>query len=377
MQKITIVPSSSLRTAAPALYALTARFLDALNEEIFPFDALLAEIVRYQWAHNAPLQHYWRERNFDPSKPFAADAVPAVPTDVFRFLPLVTNEAPAQRVFRTSGTTSGARGEHHHVDTTAYDAGALRQFQERELSAPQRTHFIHIAFDAETTPDSSLSHMLALFGEHLGSDARSQEFYFDAAQGLRVSALRARLQSAVEEGEPVILFGTAFGLADTLDHIAPLHLPAGSRIIQTGGFKGRREALDATEFYALLADHYGIAVGDVLAEYGMTELSSQLYSLRSTPTQDAAAAAKRRLVPPPWCQVRAVNPQTLDVLPDGEIGLLRFVDLANLDSVVAVQTSDLGIIHPDGVELIGRSPESTPRGCSLAIEEIRRVSAHS
>lgn len=354
---------------------LTHEFLSALEQGEFPFDELLARIVRYQWERIPVLRQYWESRGFSPEHVFTANDVPGVPTDVFRHVQLVSNEAPVTKIFRTSGTTSGARGEHHHIDTRAYEAGAILHFRRQVLSGQTKAHFINVAFPPTTNPDSSLSHMLEDFGRHIGVDARSLEFYFDKEEGLRADALQARFESAREEGAPVILFGTAFGLADAVDHIPATGLPEGSLIIQTGGFKGRREALNPAEFYQLLSDHFGVQPSNILAEYGMTELSSQLWSNLSQPAPSASESAARLLVPPPWCLVQAVDPVTLQPLPTGQQGLLRFVDLANIDSVVAVQTSDLGVIHANGVELIGRAPGATPRGCSLAIEEVRAIAA--
>lgn len=351
---------------------LSEDFIKALDENKFPFQKFVQRVVRYQKRHNPKLSAYWKGRGFEGENLTSSDEIPAVPTDVFRHMPLVSNEAPAQGVFRTSGTTSGARGEHFYLSTRAYDAGALAHMRRTVLQNDAPIHLISIAFDAKDHPDSSLSHMLRVFGETLGKDARSQEFYFESA-GLRSDALRQRLHDAVQEQEPVIVFGTAFGLADAMDALKPVKLPAQSLILQTGGFKGRRKALEAETFYDALSTHFGIPPQDILAEYGMTELSSQLYSDRSAPAHDAQSAAQRLLIPPPWCKVDAVDPHTLKPLPQGEVGLLRFIDCANIDSVVAIQTSDLGVIHPRGVELIGRSEDATPRGCSLAIEELRAL----
>jgi hypothetical protein len=57
-------------------------------------------------------------------------------------------------------------------------------------------------------------------------------------------------------------------------------------------------------------------------------------------------------------------------VPDGEIGLARFIDLANVDSAVAILTRDLVRRRDGGIELLGRSPGAPPRGCSLAIEAL-------
>ena len=53
---------------------------------------------------------------------------------------------------------------------------------------------------------------------------------------------------------------------------------------------------------------------------------------------------------------------------EGETGLIRVFDLANVYSVMAIQTEDLGIKHGAGFELAGRSTLSESRGCSLMSE---------
>jgi hypothetical protein len=45
--------------------------------------------------------------------------------------------------------------------------------------------------------------------------------------------------------------------------------------------------------------------------------------------------------------------------------LLRVIDLANIGSVMAVQTEDLAARRGDGFELLGRAASAEPRGCSL------------
>jgi hypothetical protein len=96
----------------------------------------------------------------------------------------------------------------------------------------------------------------------------------------------------------------------------------------------------------------------VFGEYGMTELSSQLYD-----------AGDLRYAWPPWVRVSVVHPETLEPMPDGERGLVRIDDLANLDSIACVQTSDVGTITHERLELAGRGSGAVPRGCSLATEE--------
>jgi hypothetical protein len=136
----------------------------------------------------------------------------------------------------------------------------------------------------------------------------------------------------------------------------------------TGGFKGRTRELDKATLRSTAAALFGIGEARVVGEYGMTELTSQLYE--GTLPEGELVGAPDRFVAPPWLRVEAVDPATLEALPAGELGIARFVDLGNVDSAVAVQTQDLVRCHADGVELLGRRPGAPPRGCSLAVEAL-------
>lgn len=327
------------------------------------FDETLERVIAYQRAWNPELARFWSGRGFTERSVPAS--VPAVPTDVFRRVRLVSTERPSPQVFRTSGTTAGARGEHHRLSTRVYDVGAPLQFKRLVLPDLESVRFVMMVFDPQRVPDSSLSHMAQLLDRRYGQgNAR----YHVSSEGVDVSGLRSELERL---DEPVVVLSTAFAMVQLLDALAGerLMLPSGSRIVETGGFKGRSRTVERGALYASMAATFAVDEAHIISEYSMTELSSQLYdnTLLSNTTE-----SPRRLVPPHWCRVEIVSPDTLEPLAEGETGLIRFVDLANVDTVVAVQTSDLGRLDRGGLELFGRADQSTPRGCSLAIEEIER-----
>jgi hypothetical protein len=63
--------------------------------------------------------------------------------------------------------------------------------------------------------------------------------------------------------------------------------------------------------------------------------------------------------------VQIISPETGREVREGETGLIRVFDLANVCSVMAIQTEDLGVRHDDGFTLAGRAVLAEPRGCSL------------
>lgn len=99
----------------------------------------------------------------------------------------------------------------------------------------------------------------------------------------------------------------------------------------------------------------------------MTELSSQYYD------EIRAANARvdgRRKAAPPTLRTRVVAPNG-STLPNGTVGALLHVDLANRSSCVAILTEDLGVAFDDGLVLIGREAGASLRGCSLDAETLR------
>jgi hypothetical protein len=106
----------------------------------------------------------------------------------------------------------------------------------------------------------------------------------------------------------------------------------------------------------------------VVSEYGMTELTSQLY------TDVLAGGDPELFVAPHWVRVRVLDPESpaerLEEAPPGEPGLIAVFDLANLSSAVHLLTEDLGAMEAGGLRLLGRAAGAELRGCSLAAEEM-------
>ncbi len=312
------------------------------------FSEGLSAVIAYQRAWNPTLAAWWEQRGY-----VDGPDVPGVPTDVFQHVTLCSSEHPITHTFRTSGTTGSSRGAHHRFALTCYDTGALQQFRQLlNLSSPRP--FLPLVFSSKDVPDSSLSHMVDLFIDEVAQPPVIYPLTPDRLDVDRAREWLATLRS------PAILFGTAWAFVLLLDALPePIVLPPGTVTFETGGYKGRSRELDPDRFRAALTGGLGIPLSHQYSEYSMTELSSQLYRQGDAPYQT-----------PPWCIVDAVDPITLSPLPMGTPGLLRFIDLCNIETVVSVQTSDIGIVTPTGIALQGRAPDATPRGCSLAVEEV-------
>jgi len=215
--------------------------------------------------------------------------------------------------------------------------------------------------------------MIGAVSEAFGAEGGG---WFAAADGeLQQEELLRAVEGAVDTGAPVLIAATAFALAHWLDGLARddlrFVLPEGSRVMETGGFKGRVRGVSREDLYHGILARLGIPMSRVVNEYGMTEMLSQFYeSVFSRSRASDAGLGDRFHVGPPWVRTRILDPVSLVRVPDGETGLLCHHDLANLGSVACVLTEDLGVAVAGGFRLLGRLPGAEPRGCSLAIEEL-------
>ncbi len=293
-------------------------------------------------------------------------AIPAMVTTAFKEFELTTLP-PAQRtaVFHSSGTTQQRPSRHFHSALTLelYEQSLLAGFKPRLLPDLDRTEFLLLSPPAAVVPNSSLAHMFDCVsrqwsvsgGWFAGTVAEDKSWSLDFEMLAAGQANEAR--------SPVIICGTAFSFVHWCDHLAGrkqrASFPPGSRVLETGGYKGRSRVVPKEELHRMIEKHLGIPPEFIVSEYGMSELSSQGYD------RTAGRSEPRLLHFAPWARARVISPETLEEAGDGETGLVRVWDPANVGSVMAVQTEDLAVKRGEGFELIGRAPLAEPRGCSL------------
>jgi hypothetical protein len=328
-------------------------------------DQLLRQLLRWQ---RQAIPAYGRivERLGSPSE----DPLcwPAVPSDVFRFARVAAHPVTEDvRVFRSSGTTTQARVSHYIKDLSLYDRAARAAARHALFPDVERIALVILAQPSEEQPDSSLSYMLDRFCDWFG---RGPSVCVLREGRLDLALLEHTLEHAERSQTPLALLGTSFAFVHAEDALSSrrYRLPTGSRIMQTGGFKGRSREIEPEAMLRLLALRYGIDPRLIMQEYGMTELSSQLYE---TTLRDAAldrAPGPRRLWLPGWVRATLVDPETLAEAREGQEGLLRIDDLANIDSACAIQTADRARRVDDGIVVLGRALGASARGCSLAVD---------
>ena len=339
------------------------------------FDQLALRLFAHQYEFNAPFRSFCQRRGATLRNVKSWSDIPAVPIDAFKAMELRSEPAsPDERIFMTSGTTGrAARGRHFHPQLEVYDLSMKRHFSERFMRGVERMPMGILFPDEQAMPNSSLAHYLALAKSEFGTaDSR----YYLTPDGLDMPGLCAALEGAENSGQPYALLGASFSLVHVMDALRAqgrnFKLPAGSRILDTGGYKGQSRELPLEEFYADLSQLFGVPLTHCINMYGMTELSTQFYDDGNSTLPSVKSG-------PHWIRSRLVEPITgRSVAPD-ERGILVHCDLANYNSVTTILTEDVGLWADSqeggGFLLLGRAEGAAAKGCSLAVEEFVKASA--
>lgn len=318
-----------------------------------------------------------RGRGVDPAHVGDWREIPAMPAAAFKELELSSIPPPRRtHVFHSSGTTGQVPSRHFHFSESlqVYEASLWPWFRKHllpeGLGGPgiPGPRVLSLTPAPQAAPHSSLAHMLDVVvrGTVPGGNTEAQFFGSLDSEGawtVDTDRLLETLETASEAGVRLLLAGTAFNFVHLIDHLdatgCRFSLPTGSRIMETGGYKGRSRVLTRQELHAALSGRLGIPPEWIVGEYGMSELSSQAYDTI------AGTGGVRCLRFPPWARAVVISPEHGGEVGEGETGMVRILDLANVWSVLCLQTADLAVRHGDGFELVGRLAGAEPRGCSL------------
>lgn len=358
-----------VRPFTPELLAVIAAGVDGpLATNDAAFNALALELFRFQYGRNDPYRRFCDYRRQTPDRVEHWLQIPAVPIGAFKEAMLATEPVEqAAACFMSSGTTRPElRSRHYHPDLTVYDASARTNFAAHVLPDGARLPLLVLNPPPAALPNSSLAHYLGLMLDTYGANGSG---YFVDGEGLQQERLQAALLEFAKQGRPVCLAGATFAFVHLLDQMAErgqsLALPSGSRVMDTGGVKGRSREIARDELETALTERLGIPGDHQVNMYGLTELSTQFLDavLR-------AGEGTRHKTVPAWARTRVLDSETLAELPPGEVGVLCHTDLANRASVCTVLTEDLGVAVEGGFEMLGRVAGSQARGCSIAMDEL-------
>jgi hypothetical protein len=341
-------------------------FIEAgVDDEHFDFDAYALRLFRLQHETNAIFREFCDAKKVRVQDVERWQDVPMVYNDVFK-THLVASFPLEQAVMGclTGGTTSlTQRGRiFRDEDGKKLVFGANRvmtgAYLFPDFEAGKRCRILILAPSPELAPSMGMA---------IGMDQTRRAFGTEDSQfllgkaGIHVDALLKALRESEASGVPVALIGATaayvyFFQACRRKKLS-FRLPPGSRICDGGGYRGRFGVVTRDDYYAMVEEILGIPGTHCVNVLGEAETATNLFDDSLRRHVKGLPPRKRTRPVPPWSRVLAMDIDTLQPLPDGKVGLLAHWDLANVPTVLAVITDNLGYTTDDGrgCEMVGRA----------------------
>jgi len=273
-------------------------------------------------------------------------------------------------MFESSGTTQRDKSKHFLYDTEFYRASMYEGFKDWIVPSTDKSnlHSYRVVLLSKTLPHSSLYYMMSYLSEIY--DYRGIREQWELLTDVEV--VNELLGWLTDEKEhPVILFGTSLAFYDLMDTVKKGNLEfegltKGSKMIETGGWKGRDIQISPIDLTKEIQEFFGLDEFNCLREYAMSEMSSQTW--HSGSEDEVMYSYPRHL------GVRIVDPLSQKDVEPGESGMIGFIDLANVWSCPFILTEDMGHLKTfTGADwslvLEGRAVNAPEKGCSLTYVE--------
>lgn len=316
------------------------------------FSGLEQDVFLYQSRRNSVFQQYLKLTHFKQGSTMDPSQIRFLPIELFKTDLIKTGTWEAETVFLSSGTTGMIRSQHAIRSLQYYHKNCLNIFNDMVIPVinpgKMPLNWIGLLPGYLENPNSSL---ISMFHSLTSLYDNSREILITADFNRVIETLR----SGQNDSLLTILLGVSFALVDLAQSIGTY--PGKICILETGGMKTDRRNLQKSEVLSIIKSAF--PNGQIISEYGMTELTSQAYS----------TDGKWYQMPPKMkVRISATDDPWL-ILPAGRRGRINITDLGNLDTCSFIQTGDAGIVDENGrLEVLGRLQDEEPRGCNLMYE---------
>ncbi len=332
------------------------------NEEAF--NNLALQLFEYQLTHNQVYQNICKLQG--KTSPNHWKEIPLITTELYKTQKLFCkSDEEIKKTFLSSGSTTSERSKHYlsQIELELYETSLWKTFSRALIPHNKELELYVLTESPEEATNSSLVHMFETVRQKIGV---TDDCYFLHSGKLDLNRLKEKL---TKSSKPVLLAGTAFSFVHLLDSNFPeITLPPNSRIMETGGFKGRSREVSKSQLYKDLCKRFNLPLHSIVGQYGMSECGTQYYDYSFVNSSNDTKYRWKKA--PSWSRVRILNPNNLtQEVSEGESGLIAIYDLANVDSAAFLLTGDLAIRRPEEhFEVLGRAQSLTSKGCSLTTD---------
>jgi len=368
MSKRSITPLSASDAEAER-HRLTEdvlRFIEAgVDAEVPNFNDYCLRMFALHYEVNAIFREFCEAKKVKPGDISRWQDIPMVYNDVFK-THLVASFPLEKSVMAclTGGTTSltqrGRIFRDEDGKRLVFSANRMMtgSYLFPDFVAGKRCRILILAPSPEMAPSMGMAIGMEQTKQHFGTP---DSMFLLGKSGIDVNALIRALRESEAGGVPVALIGATSAYVYFFQACRrkkmKFRLPPGSRICDGGGYRGRFGVVNRDDYYAMVQEVLGIPGSHCVNVLGEAETATNLFDDSLRRCVKGLAPKKRTRPVPPWSRVLAMSIDDLKPLPDGEIGLLAHWDLANVPTVLAVITDNIGYTTDKGTgcEMVGRA----------------------
>ena len=308
------------------------------------FDKMCLDVFQFQYTHCKIYQRFCNLIGKCKLTVSTPGDIPFLPIEFFKKEKVLINNAKAEIIFTSSGTTGQQTSKHYVSDVSLYEKSYLKGF----TNFYKKIEDYCVLALLPSYLDRKGSSLIYMTNDLINRSKHPKSgFYLN-----NLKELVEILKELENKNQKTLLIGVSFALLDLAEQFN-LKLKH-TIVMETGGMKGRRKEMIRTELHKKLSESFGVE--KIHSEYGMTELLSQAYS-----KGDGIFEC------PPWMRILTRNTENpLQPVAEGKTGGINVIDLANVNSCSFIATQDLGKVYADRTfEILGRFDHSDIRGCNL------------
>jgi long-chain-fatty-acid---luciferin-component ligase len=330
---------------------------------------VFAEAFRYHYTNCVSYQRYCKLEGVSPdtlTMPEDIVRIPVIPASMFkeRAIRSVADDAVA-KVCRSSGTQGVISRVSRDNTSMERFVGSIRLSAEQLLDLRVRAQVFNLGPDTDAAGDVWFPYVMSLISLLRPANHYVVDGVFDPRKVVD------DLMALDEEIQPIIV-GPPIFVVYLLQYLADqgITLDLGARrglLVTGGGWKTHTdESVDSTEFRAWCTRQLGLDGVGVRDAYNMVELNTVIFECE---------AAHKHI--PPWLVVKALDSDTQEPVPAGEMGVLAYWDALPTGYPGFVISDDFGAVDPGRCECGRAGPTMSftrrvtaadDRGCARAMD---------
>lgn len=335
------------------------------------------EMANFHYQNNPVIKHIYDKKEFEPqSLKTISDIkrIPSIGVQAMKYHLLTSMEHTNCELKLTS---SGTKGQKTQI---WFDHDSLQRLQKmlytlwngEGLVSEKPTNYMIFIYDPKDAKDLGITFSI----QNQQRFAPPAETYFTIQMKnnewkfMKEETIQKLIEFSVQ-GRPVRLSGIPSFIFELITEMKEnIQLPEGSFIFTGGGWKSAENKKVGKDIFRQKASQMlGIPEENIRDGYGMAEHSSPYIE-----------CAHHRFHIPFYNRIISRNPETMEPIPPGKIGLLELISPYNtMMPNLSVLSTDLGYIDPEpctcGISsptfsLTGRGGLAKHKGCAITANEI-------